>query len=76
MKYVLARYAEGVTLNGKEHVLDIDDNLITFDSVEEATEFYVDAGGSTDDISEDGPIYIDPLETSMIDETYLPEETV
>ena len=71
MKYVLARYIKEVTLNGKEHVIGEDDKVMTFNSVEEATEFYVDSGGSTNDISDDGPIYIDPLDISMIDETYI-----
>lgn len=54
MRYAIGRPIEGVTLNGKEYVLDDDGELMTFDSAEDALDFLKACGLTDEDIEEQG----------------------
>lgn len=50
--YIVYRHLYGISLNGKEYLLNDKDELMRFDSPESATHFLLQAGYETDDIDE------------------------
>jgi len=50
-KWVIARYPHGVVLNPMEYVLGEEDEVKLFDSAGQALDFWLDNGGSVDDIN-------------------------
>jgi len=61
-KFVISRNINGISINGKENLLTDDGHLMTFDSIELATNFLKTKGYSLDEITEESGIYIEELE--------------
>lgn len=54
MAWAIGRPINGVTINGLEYVLDDEDELMLFDSIEEAKEFLRENGIDDDEIEAEG----------------------
>lgn len=54
MAWAIGRPINGVTINGLEYVLDDEDELMLFDSIEEAKEFLRENGIDDDEIEVEG----------------------
>lgn len=54
MAWVISRPIEGVTINGKEYILDEDGELMKFDSIGKAKEFLAGYGYSEREIELEG----------------------
>ena len=57
MAYVISRFQEGISLNPREFVLDENDEVIKFDTEEQAEDYLIGAGVSEEAINES--IFID-----------------
>jgi hypothetical protein len=60
MAYVISRFQEGISLNPREFVLDENDEVIKFDTEEQAEDFLIEAGIPEEAINES--IFIDDEE--------------
>ena len=52
MAFIIYRHPEGISLNGREYLLDDKDKLITFDTYDQAKQFLIDQSYATGDIDE------------------------
>jgi hypothetical protein len=60
MAYIISRFQEGISLNPREFVLDENDELMKFETYDEAKEFLLEAGIDESEI--DNGVYIDEEE--------------
>ncbi len=60
VKYCISRFIGGISLNGKEYVLNSSGNFITFNSYESAKKFLLKRGFKEGDIEEN--VFIDEME--------------
>jgi len=71
-QYVIARHIEGISLNGREHCLDDEGNIVFFESFESAKSHLLDhlqPDSTEEDLDIDidnGVIMIEPYEDSYV----------
>lgn len=62
---LIGRPINGISLNGREYVLDSDDNPKAFKTVEDARQFLYDAGYNDETIEIEGIDFVDENENVL-----------